>query len=284
MALHERGLQGLQDVFRNSDVTERKKMLARLLKFPDFDEEDDLKTAILLDVYYEMLCYSINRGFLWPEVSSFFEVFKRLLSKAEGKSVVEAVLMFKDELSCNKNHFRQSSLKSIVDYMFLTVFQHYKLYQFVLTQERTKETTELNYTIEPPLRTLTMRHALPKSLWDVQQKLKQIDQMEHQRSQERTAQFEEEMQHAMHHLNEQLDKLESFPSEHLTKDNLVAFVSNVTAGKAAVTSVSLGQKIHELHDSLEFRFHRTNIGEEVNKEEKKSATPVRRSIVKSGKK
>ena len=88
----------------------------------------------------------------------------------------------------------------------------------------------------------------------------------------------------MHHLNEQLDKLESFPSEHLTKDNLVEFVSNVTAGKAAVTSVSLGQKIHELHDSLEFRFHRTNIGEEVNKEEKKSATPVRRSIVKSGKK
>ena len=46
----------------------------------------------------------------------------------------------------------------------------------------------------------------------------------------------------MHHLNEQLDKLESFPSEHLTKDNLVEFVSNVTAGKAAVTSVSLGQK------------------------------------------
>ena len=85
MAFHVRGLQGLQDVFRNSNVTERKKMLARLLKFPDFDEEDDLKTAILLDVYYEMLCYSINGGFLWPEVSSFFEVFKRLLSKAEGK-------------------------------------------------------------------------------------------------------------------------------------------------------------------------------------------------------
>ena len=102
--------------------------------------------------------------------------------------------------------------------------------------------------------------------------------------QERSTQFEEEMQHAVHHLDKQLHELDSFPAQHLTKENLEAIVSNITASKTAVASVSLSQNIHELHDSLEFRFHRNRLGNEANKEEKKTASSGRQTNSKSGKK
>ena len=74
-----------QDVFQCLDVEERKKVLARTLNFPEFNEEDDLRMAILLDMYYEMLSYFVNSGFPWREVALFFAIFKRLLQKTQGK-------------------------------------------------------------------------------------------------------------------------------------------------------------------------------------------------------
>ena len=82
MASRERDIR---DVFRYENVEERKKMLARVLQFPEFNEEDDLKTAVLIDVYYELLSYLVNNGFPWREVASFFEIFQRLLNNSQGK-------------------------------------------------------------------------------------------------------------------------------------------------------------------------------------------------------
>lgn len=74
-----------QDVFRNSNVKERKKVLAQALQFPAFNEEDDLRTATLVDVYYELLSFLVNNGFPWREVVSFFEIFQSLLNESKGK-------------------------------------------------------------------------------------------------------------------------------------------------------------------------------------------------------
>lgn len=72
-------------VFRNSIIEERKKELAKVLQFPEFNEEDELRTATLIDVYYEMLSYLVNYGFPWREVASFFEMFRCLLNETQGK-------------------------------------------------------------------------------------------------------------------------------------------------------------------------------------------------------
>lgn len=74
-----------QDVFRHSNIKERKKVLAEVLLLPKFNEEDDLRTATLIDVYYEMLAYLVNNGFPWREVASFFEMFQSLLNETQGK-------------------------------------------------------------------------------------------------------------------------------------------------------------------------------------------------------
>ena len=74
-----------REVFRNSNVKERKKALAKVLQFPVINEEDDLRTATLIDVYYELLSYLVNNGFPWRQVVSFFEIFQSLLNDTQGR-------------------------------------------------------------------------------------------------------------------------------------------------------------------------------------------------------
>lgn len=77
-----------QNVFRHSNIKERKKVLAKVLQFSELNEDDDLRTAALIDVYYEVLSYLVNNGFPWREVASFFEMFQSLLNETQGKQQI----------------------------------------------------------------------------------------------------------------------------------------------------------------------------------------------------
>ena len=101
----------------------------------------------------------------------------------EGKPLVDAIALFKEKLDSCAKYSCDNNLKSVIDYVFLTYFQHYKLYQFVLTQERADDITNVHLVVEPPRAVTVMRDAKPKSVWDEEQRLKQIDQMEQERKQ-----------------------------------------------------------------------------------------------------
>lgn len=97
---------------------------------------------------------------------------------------MEAISLFKEEVSCSSRYFGDNSLKCAIDYLFLTFFQHYKLYQFLLTKERAFEITNLHCVVEPPATSLfSLMEGVPKSVWDEQQRLQQIDEMEQIRNQ-----------------------------------------------------------------------------------------------------
>ena len=71
----------------------------------------------------------------------------------------------------------------MTDFVFMTLFQHYKLYQFVLTQERADDITKCELDIEPPLVPELLKDGVPKSVWDEEQRIKQIEEMEQKRIQ-----------------------------------------------------------------------------------------------------
>ena len=76
--------QNLREVFSQVGVQERKQLLANIFLFPSFDEEDDLRTSIVLDVYYDALFFLVNHGFPWREVVKFFEIFRILWQEIQG--------------------------------------------------------------------------------------------------------------------------------------------------------------------------------------------------------
>ena len=99
---------------------------------------------------------------------------------------------------------------------------------------------------------------------------------------ERAARYEGEMQLAVQQLEEEFLELE-LPPENLTTEQLATIVTNVTAKKIAITGATINQKIDIMHDSLEFKYKRANVGLENDKGGGKSASS-RRSKGNSGKK
>lgn len=69
----------IQTLFREKDEEKRKILLGKFLKFPDFDEDDDLRSGILLDIYSQCLCFVVEQGIPWNQVAVFFELVQDLL-------------------------------------------------------------------------------------------------------------------------------------------------------------------------------------------------------------
>lgn len=86
------------------------------------------------------------------------------------------------------------------------------------------------------------------------------------------------MQLAVQELEEECLEL-----DNLTTEQLASVVTNVTAKKVAITGTAINQKIDQMHDSLEFKYKRANVGLENDKGDGKSASS-RRSKGNSGKK
>ena len=107
--------RGFQDAFCVTDVKERKKLLGKVLQILEFNEEDDLRSGIGLDVHYDKLAYFENSGFPWREVTQLWEVFQNVLNELQGELMLSAGNM------CYL--IMDSSLVKVVNTMTLATYQ-----------------------------------------------------------------------------------------------------------------------------------------------------------------
>lgn len=82
----------IQDLFREKFTEKRKILLVKALNFPEYDEEDDLKSAIVLDVYYEALSFAVNQGLPWNQVAVFFQIIQKTLKNIAGKNIKQFII------------------------------------------------------------------------------------------------------------------------------------------------------------------------------------------------
>lgn len=59
--------------------------LARKLQFGQVDGEEDLRSGILVDYYYDILQFAVNRGIRWKEVTSSLNFATSILQSITGK-------------------------------------------------------------------------------------------------------------------------------------------------------------------------------------------------------
>ena len=116
--------KGFQDAFCVTDVKERKKLLGKVLKIPEFNEEDDLRSGIGLDVHYDKLAYFVNSGFPWRGVTQLREVFQNLLNEVQGElllSIRRSMSVFAAGNMCYL--IMDSSLVKVVNTITLATYQ-----------------------------------------------------------------------------------------------------------------------------------------------------------------
>jgi len=126
-----------------------------------------LPEACVLDYYVAGFWFAKEQNFTLQQISAFFTLLKVMLDNIKEKQfyLVDSIEKFKSLLAgvgvenCSQNGglecFDVNQAKLITDYFTNSLFQHYKLYQFLFTQDLQEEVVTCELAVEvPPLATV----------------------------------------------------------------------------------------------------------------------------------
>lgn len=126
--------------------------------------ECDLREASTLDYYVAALWWAKEQQFTNEQMSAFFTVAHTMLENIKEKqmNVVDNLQEFKRlfagidvekaEASGGLECFDVSQAKAVTDYFYSSIFQHYKLYEFMFSATQAEEIigTDLLVEVAPP--------------------------------------------------------------------------------------------------------------------------------------
>ncbi|XP_057293499.1 uncharacterized protein C8orf74-like [Hydractinia symbiolongicarpus] len=110
----------------------------------------------------------------------FLKFFFNLLKETvfAELSIDEAVALFRTKMNelCASGHFKSDFLKSSIDYICLTVIQHYHLFVYALCYQRDEQVHVYEALVEVPPRGIApLSASTPADVWTRQQKIKEED-------------------------------------------------------------------------------------------------------------
>ncbi|XP_069742721.1 uncharacterized protein C8orf74 homolog isoform X2 [Narcine bancroftii] len=156
------------------------RLLTKLLKWEDFDEERDLKPGILLDYLYNTIIFAAEKGFPWPSVAMAVSFSQELLCKTKGKTIQEAFGKLWDKCEEYQNKLNSYYLQHLANYLLGTFFQHYRLYQFVLCKVRAVDQIVHELEVHTPQPIPPLKNGTDIELWKYQQQVAKLSEAEDQ--------------------------------------------------------------------------------------------------------
>uniref|UniRef100_A0A452FX88 Chromosome 8 open reading frame 74 n=1 Tax=Capra hircus TaxID=9925 RepID=A0A452FX88_CAPHI len=162
--------QGVERVFQ-LQKPEGREHLRRLLNWEEFDEVRDPRRSILLDTLYESIIFAVGKGFPWREVAQVVKFTEELLKETKGCSITEAVTILGNKLRDYQGQFNTTHLLALCDYFHNTFIRHYKLYQYVLGQDRDVNLTVANLEVCTPPQPLPLAEGKDREVWKHEQQL-----------------------------------------------------------------------------------------------------------------
>ncbi|XP_059174653.1 ciliary-associated calcium-binding coiled-coil protein 1-like isoform X2 [Physella acuta] len=151
---------GLSDQLLKLGVEDIEKQIEKLF---ELKPELDLKDAAILDYYVGAAYWAKQQGFDSLQLSGFFTVAHQLLYKIKDEKS-SLVGLFKElhhrmigvgseygEMVTGLESFNVSHAKQITDYIYSSLFQHFKLYQFMFLKEQLEEVIGCELLVEVPL-------------------------------------------------------------------------------------------------------------------------------------
>ncbi|XP_046843434.1 coiled-coil domain-containing protein 189-like [Xenia sp. Carnegie-2017] len=124
------------------ESTDKLKTLAEMFSLKNY--KDDLKSAILLDLYFYTIQFALKNGFNDEQTSGFFSMIKSVHEMAVETpygNVDDVYDYFKELLLCHSlkrppfsvELFSSNQVQAISDYVTNTYFKHFKLYKYTFT-------------------------------------------------------------------------------------------------------------------------------------------------------
>ncbi|XP_010621168.1 uncharacterized protein C8orf74 homolog isoform X2 [Fukomys damarensis] len=194
--------QGAREVFRLPKQRGREH-LRRLLRWEELDELGDTRRSILLDALYNSVLFTASRGFPWVQVAQAVKFTEELLAETKGAregqiaqnaeqatvtcpalgqeppgvhgcrggSITEAVTILGNKLRDYQRQFTTRHLLALCDYFHNTFIRHYRLYQYVLGQERDVHLTVTRLEVRTPPQPLPLAQGTHRDTWRHEQQV-----------------------------------------------------------------------------------------------------------------
>ena len=147
--------------------------------------------------------------------------------------------------------FSQHSLISIIDYITTTLFQHYHLYQFLLTEEQPNDLTVLRLDVEtagndPPL---PLNTAMSAAQFERREKIKELESMQAEKEKEYVQSREKALQRESENLTATYRaELSQLEKAEITEEKLSQIFDSLAKAhvQSVKTAVSQDLEKHEL--------------------------------------
>ncbi|XP_005075319.1 uncharacterized protein C8orf74 homolog [Mesocricetus auratus] len=172
--------QGVKEVFQFQKPQGREH-LRRLLNWEEFDELRDARRSILLDTVYDSVIFAVGKGFPWVEVVHVVKFTEELLKETKGCSITEAVTILGNKLRVYQKRFNVSHLLALCDYFHNTFIRHYRLYQYVLSQDQEVNLTVAHVQMCAPPQPLPLTEGIDRDVWRHEQQVAELSTAEVQK-------------------------------------------------------------------------------------------------------
>ncbi|XP_008570267.1 PREDICTED: uncharacterized protein C8orf74 homolog [Galeopterus variegatus] len=172
--------QGVKEVFQ-CQKPEGRECLRRLLSWEEFDELRDTRRSILLDTLYDSVIFAVGKGFPWVEVVQVVKFTEELLKETKGCSITEAVTILGNKLRDYQRQLNTTHLLALCDYFHNTFIRHYKLYQYVLSQDQDVTLTVTQLEVCTPPQPLPLAKGMDRDVWRHEQQVAELGMAEVQK-------------------------------------------------------------------------------------------------------
>ncbi|XP_031572549.1 coiled-coil domain-containing protein 189-like [Actinia tenebrosa] len=135
-------LENVDEILKSKSADETQSILADIFKIKDHKEE--LRSGILIDLYYYSIQFAKDNNFTKEQISAFFSIIKCIHEMAIDTPFGNVKPVFeytKDLILCHSIKrppfsialFSTDQVKNITTYIVNTYFRHYKLYKYAFT-------------------------------------------------------------------------------------------------------------------------------------------------------
>lgn len=232
--------------------------LARKLQLGPIDEDENLKCALLVDYYYDILQFSVNRGFRWKEVVACLNFGSEFLHSAVDSTLPEAVKVlhsYSTKYVC-AGHLGLRNAKLLLEYLTSTFIAHFKLYKYVMTLTREDQTGFERLVVEVPQETMKLKDAVTLQVHEYECKMKEIDVQEEENK--------TELEELRNKLEEKISDVEDDMKrkflegglESLSLDDAEKLIGDMTSRQLALLQEDVQTDITELRDSTNIALRR----------------------------
>ena len=251
--------------------------------------------SLLVDQIEEAVLFAVDKLFLHYEIYHFVSFFnhvlelvgERLQDSQELPTLSQALKEFENCLPLYSTKMTPHNFSEAVEYVKETIFQHFHLYQFLLTQEQPKDLTVLNLPIEVlPTDPTPLVQGTEEGEWNRREMIAQLEAEHGQKEREVIESYTKSQGELKDKLEEAYQtELAKIEDKLTTPDEVARVIESLVATHMELMTLTVEHSLQRHTLALETKLERMEmLSSQPSKQSLMSLSPVKGTLSSVGEK